>query len=148
MSPTAGRNDPIQNFRFRVEIDGITQAGFSEVIMPEAEIEPIEYREGTEPTHVRKLSGLTKYGNVVLKWGITDSRELYDWFTSVTDSGASENRKNMSIILVDEQGNDRMRWNIEKAWPIRYGIADLNAQTNEVAIEMIEITFEQFIRVS
>lgn len=148
MCPTSRGNNQIQNFRFRVEIDGITQAGFSEVIMPEAEIEPIEYREGIEPTHVRKLSGLTKYGNVVLKWGITDSMELYDWFLSVTDSGASENCKNMSIILVDEQGDDRMRWNIEKAWPIRYSITDLNAQTNEVEIEMIEITFERFFRVS
>lgn len=27
---TGGRKDPYRNFRFRVEIDGITQAGFSD----------------------------------------------------------------------------------------------------------------------
>ena len=148
MSPTAKRNDPIQSFRFRVEIDGIVHAGFREVIMPAVEIDTIEYREGADPTQIRKLSGLTKYGNIVLKWGITDSMELYKWLESVTQSGASENRKNMAIILIDEQGNDRMRLEIIEAWPVRYRIADLNAQNSEVAIEMIEITFEHFTRVS
>lgn len=142
------RNDPIQNFRFRVEIDGITQAGFNEVVMPDATIDVIEYREGTDQTYVRKLSGLTKYSNIILKWGITDSMELYDWVKSVMDSGTSGNRKSMSIVLIDEEGNDRMRWNFMETWPVRYKISDLNSQTNEVVFEIIEITFERFSRVS
>ena len=56
-----------------MEIDGIQQAGFSEVTGFDVTVDPIDYREGTDPTHVRKLTGLTKYGNVTLKWGITDS---------------------------------------------------------------------------
>lgn len=142
------RNDPIQNFRFRVEIDGITQAGFSEVIMPDATIDVIEYREGSEQTHVRKLSGLTKFSNIILKWGITNSMDLYNWVKSVMDSGASGNRKNMSILLIDEEGNESMRWNFMEAWPVRYKISDLNAMTNEVLFEIIEITFERFSKES
>jgi len=71
--PVGERRDPYRNFRFRVEIDGITQAGFSECVIGDTTIDLIEYREGSEPTTVRKLSGLTKYGNITLKWGITDS---------------------------------------------------------------------------
>jgi phage tail-like protein len=142
------QNDPVQNFRFRVEIDGITQSSFSEVIMPDATIDVIEYREGSEQTHVRKLSGLTKFSNIILKWGITDSMDLYNWVKSVMDSGASGNRKNMSIVLIDEEGNDRMRWNFMEAWPVRYKISDLNAMTNEVLFEIIEITFERFSKES
>lgn len=148
MSPAGRRHDPIQNNRFRVEIDGIQQACFREVIMPEVKIGTIEYREGIDPTQIRKLSGLTTYGNIVLKWGITDSKELYVWLEIVRQVGAPGNRKNMSIVLVDEEGNDRVRWDISEAWPVRYKISDLNAQTNEVTIEMIEITFEGFDRVS
>jgi phage tail-like protein len=148
MSPTGGRNNTIQNFRFRVEIDGIIQAGFSEVIMPDVKVETIEYREGTEPTHFRKLSGLTKYGNIVLKWGITDNMELYNWLESVKNIGASGNRKNMAIILADDQGNNRMQWNIIQAWPVNYRITNLNAQTSEIAIEMIEVAFIDFNRAS
>jgi phage tail-like protein len=147
MSPAGHRYDPIQNFRFRVEIDGIGQAGFNEVNMPEVEIETIEYREGIDPTRVRKLSGLTKYANVVLKWGVTDSMDLYNWFSSVEQRGAAGNRMNMVIILVDEEGNDKMRWEITRAWPIRYTVSDLNAQTSQVAIEELEMAFERFYRV-
>lgn len=42
--------------------------GFSDMSGLEIEQEPIEYREGSEPTHVRKLNGLTKYANVTLRW--------------------------------------------------------------------------------
>ena len=60
------RNDPVRNFRFRLEIDGIQAAAFSDVAIAETMTEPIDYREGTDPMHVRKLSGLTKFGNITL----------------------------------------------------------------------------------
>ena len=76
--PAGERKDPYKNFRFLVEIDGITQAGFREVTIPDTAQDPVEYREGNEPITVRKLPGLIKYGNVTLKWGITDSLDLYN----------------------------------------------------------------------
>ena len=142
------RIDPIQNFRFRVEIDSITQAGFMEVEMPEMTVDVIEYREGTDPKHVRKLSGMTKYSNITLKQGITDDMELFNWIKSVAEEGASANRKNMGLVLIDEAGNDRMRWVFEEAWPVKYKVADLNSKGNEVAIEILEIAFESFKRIS
>ena len=74
--------------------------------------------------------------------------DLYNWVKSVMDSGASGNRKNMSIVLIDEEGNESMRWNFMEAWPVRYKISDLNAMTNEVLFEIIEITFERFSKES
>ena len=142
------RTDPYRQFRYRVEIDGITQAGFSEVSFADTTTDPIEYREGTDPTIFRKLSGLTKYGNITLKWGITDSMDLYKWRQQVIDTGAEDARKNMSIILVDEAGADKARWDIVEAWPTKYDPTDLSAKGNEVAIETIEIVHEGFKRVS
>lgn len=43
------RNDPLRNFRFRVEIDNITRAGFSEVTIGAGTTEAIDYLEGTDP---------------------------------------------------------------------------------------------------
>ena len=60
------RNDPLRNFRFRIEIENLARAGFAEVSLGAIATEAVDYREGTDPTHVRKLSGLTKYGNVTL----------------------------------------------------------------------------------
>ncbi|WP_406661836.1 phage tail protein [Methanolobus sp. ZRKC3] len=142
------RNDPYRQFRFRIEIDGIGQAGFSECNFADTTTEPIEYREGNEPTVFRKLSGLTKYGNITLKWGITDSLDLYNWRQQVIDTGAEDARKNMSIILIDEAGSDKARWNIEQAWPSKYDPTDLSAKGNDVAIETLEIVHEGFKRVS
>ena len=90
------RKDPLRNFRFRLEINGIQQAGFSEVSGFDITVDPIDYREGSDPTHVRKLTGLTKYGNVTLKWGITDSMELYEWHRRIVDG--TIDRKNIAIV--------------------------------------------------
>ena len=142
------RNDPYRQFRFRVEIDGITQAGFSECSFADTTTDPVEYREGNELPVSRKLSGLTKYGNITLKWGITDSMDLYNWRQQVIDTGAEGARKNVSIILIDEAGNDKARWNIIEAWPTKYDPPDFSAKGNEVAIESLEIVHEGFKRVS
>jgi len=144
----ADRVDPYRQFRFRVEIDGIGQAGFSECTFADTTTDPIEYREGNELPTFRKLSGLTKYGNITLKWGITDSMDLYNWRKQIIDTGAEGARKNVSIILIDEAGKDKARWNIVQAWPTKYDPADFNAKTNDVAIETLEIAHEGFTRVS
>src|SRR5262245_50357426 len=102
--PNAQRKDPYQNYRFLVEIDQITQAGFRDVTIPESSQDPIEYREGNEVPTVRKLPGLVKYGNVTLKWGITDSLDLWKWRKQVEEGKMKEARRKMAIVLLDEEG--------------------------------------------
>ena len=140
------RQDPYRQFRFR--IDEIDQAGFSECSFADTTTDPVEYREGDEPPVFRKLSGLTKYGNITLKWGITDSMVLYDWRQRVIDHGAEGERKDISIVLIDEAGNDKARWMISRAWPSKYDPPDFSGKGNEVAIESLEIVHEGFKRVS
>ena len=74
--------------------------------------------------------------------------EIYNWRQQIIDAGAEGARKNMSIILVDEAGSDKARWNITRAWPTKYDPPDFNAKGNEVAIETLEIVHEGFKRVS
>jgi len=140
------RKDPYKNFRFLLEIDEITQAGFREVTVPDSTQDPIEYREGNEPITVRKLPGLIKYGNVSLKWGITDSFDLYDWRKMVEDGNIKKARKNVAIIVLDDEGNPAARWEFSQAWPTKYDAPDLNATANEIAIETLEIAHEKMER--
>ncbi|MGE0825104.1 MAG: phage tail protein [Candidatus Binatia bacterium] len=140
------RKDPLRNFRFRVEINGIQQAGFSEVTGFDATVDAIDYREGTDPTHVRKLTGLTKFGNITLKWGVTDSMDLHNWHRQIVNGDIQ--RKNIAIVVVDEAGNDKARWEISEAWPSKYDPTDLNAKGNDVSIETLEICNEGVIRVA
>ena len=141
------RKDPYRNFRFRVEIDGINVASFADATIPDSTTDVAPYREGTDPTHERKLSGLTKYGNITLKKGITDSLDLYNWKKTVEDTGAITARKSISIVLIDEEGNDKSRWNVVEAWPTKYAPSGLSAKANEVLIESIDIVHEGITRV-
>ena len=140
--PAGKRKDPYQNFRFLVEIDGITQAGFREVTIPDTAQDPIEYREGNEAITVRKLPGLIKYGNVTLKWGITDSLDLYNWRKDVEDGKIKDARKNMAVVVLDDEAKPVTRWEFSQAWPTKYDAPDLNATGNEIAIETLEIAHE------
>lgn len=141
------RQDPLRNFRFRLEIDGIASAGFSEVAIGPTTTELIEYREGTDPTHVRKLPGLTKYGNVTLKRGVTNSLDLVNWHRQIVDGQIANNRKNVAIIVQDEAGNDKARYEITDAWPVKYDPGDLNGTGHDVFIETLELVNEGIQRV-
>jgi len=141
------RKDPLRNFRFRLEIDGVQQAGFSEVNIGETTTDAVDYREGTDPAHVRKLSGLTKFGNITLKWGVTESLELFNWHKQIMAGQIATNRKQVSIIVVDEAGGDRARFVVSEAWPMKYDPSDLNGKGNEVFIELLELVNEGIERV-
>lgn len=141
------RKDPLRNMRFRLEIDGIQQAGFSEVMIAEQTTDAVDYREGIEPTHVRKLPGLTKFGAITLKWGVTDSMELYNWHKQILAGQIANGRKQVAIVVIDESGADKARFVVSEAWPSKYDPSDLNAKGNEVFIELLELTNEGVERV-
>jgi phage tail-like protein len=139
------RQDPVRNFRFRVEIDGLPIAAFSEVTINPTTTDVIEYREGTDPTHVRKLPGLTRYGAVTLKRGVTTSRDLFEWHKQITAGQTA--RKNVAIVVLDETGADLARYAVSNAWPAKYDPGDLNAKGNDVFIEALELANEGVERV-
>lgn len=136
--------DPYKNFRFLVEIDGIVQGGFSEVSGFGSNVEVIEYREGGDAATVRKLPGKVSYPDITLKWGITDSRELYDWHIAAVNGTIQ--RKNGSIILLDDTAQEKLRWNFFGAWPSKWDGADFNAKGNDVAIDTLTVSCERVER--
>lgn len=144
------RVDPLRNFRYRLEIDGIDQAGFAEVAIGDSSTEPIEYREGVDPTTAIKIKGLFKYGNVTLKWGITDSMELSEWHRSVVDDATTmeDVRRTVVIRVQNEAGEDKASWEVDRAWPAKYDPSDLNAKGNEIAIDTLELCNEGIRRIA
>ena len=134
------RDDPYKAFNFIVEIDGIARAGFSEVSGLESETDVIEYRVGSESNTVRKLPGLTKYANIVLRRGVTQDADLWNWRKTVVDGNVD--RRSGSIILLDDDRTEVLRWNFFNGWVSKWEGPALNASENEVAIETIEIAHE------
>lgn len=139
--PTGQRDDPYQQFNFLVEIDGVTRAGFTECSGMTTDTDAIDYREGADKTlNVRKLSGLRKYTNIVLKRGYTQDKSLWTWRKKIIN-GEME-RRSASIILKDEARNDVLRWNLREVWINKWESGPFNAKTNDVAIETIELVHE------
>jgi len=140
------RKGPYRNYRFLLEIDGISQGGFSEVTIPDVSADVNEYREGDEPPTVRKIPGVREYSNIVLKRGITNSSDLYQWFKEIENGKIKSSRRNISIILLNKGGNEAARWNFVQAWPTKYNAPNANAKGNEISIESLEIAHEGIVR--
>jgi phage tail-like protein len=137
---TGDRKDPYHGFRFIVQIDGITRGGFRECSGLDSSQDPVEYREGNEPLRARKLPGLNKSSNISLKRGVTDDKDLWIWRKKAIDGKVD--RKNGSIILMDDAGEEKTRWNFVDGWPTKWTGPTFNATANEVAIETMDIAHE------
>jgi phage tail-like protein len=134
-------NDPLTTFNFLVETNGILAAGFSEVTGMNAEVQVVEYREGRDPNaNSRKQPGQAKYGNVTFKKGVTINADFFQWFKSGVDGDIV--RIDLSILLLDEMRQEKIRYNLTNAWPVKFVAPDLKASANEIAIQSLEIAHE------
>jgi len=134
-------NETYRAYNFVLKIQDQDAGYFTEVSGLNVEIETIEYREGGAGPAVRKLPGRVKYGDVTLKWGLTENRELTDWLKAIAQGDIQ--RKDISVILRKPNGvEEATRWNLRNAWPCNWRGASLDASENEVAIETMVITHE------
>ena len=137
--PPSARHDPLAGSNFRVELDGIQVARFAECHGLSSETEVILYREGGD-RQVRLIPGLTKYSPITLKRGLVTDRALWDWRKRVVDGQLD--RRNGSIILMAADGADVARWTFHNGWPSKWIGPALNARSNDIAIETLEIVHE------
>ena len=141
--------DPFASFLFKVEIDGITQAGFSECSGLQAETEFDEIREGGLNEYVHRLPKRTKYVPLTLKRGLTDSDELWNWYQDVVGPGGFK-RKRISVILVSaaDQTKEKWRRTFDKAYPVKWVGPEMKADSSAVAIETLEFVHHGFVNVT
>ena len=139
--------DPYLGYRFRVDIDGIGIASFKRIAIPSPETAVKEYAEGGNTT-TSKLAGITSQPEITLEKGLFSSMELWEWYNSVITTGAIPNRKNMSITVVDEEGNDGPSWEIVNCWPSKIEYGELDATNDEPIPETVTIQHEGAKRVT
>jgi len=136
------RTDPYLAFRFRVEVDNVIQAGFSECSGLQVETEVEEVREGGSNEFVHKLPRGNKHVNLTLKHGLTDSDVLWNWHKDVV-SGKGQ-RKMVHVVLLDHTGAERWRWSFRDAYPVKWTGPELKADGSAVAIETLELGHHGF----
>ena len=79
-----------------------------------------------------------------MKSGVTDSHELYDWHMAALKGDLQ--RKNGSIILQDDTGQEKVRWNFFDAWPSKWEGSAFTAKGNDAAIETLIVSCERLER--
>ena len=141
--------DPLVSAWFGVEFQGQVTGAFKECTGLGSESEVVEYKASGEKGEyiVKKVPGRMKWNNITLKRGITDAMDMWKWRKVVEEGKIDDARKNGSIIMMNQKGEEIARWNFVKAWPSKLSGPTANAGNNEVAIEELEITHEGYERV-
>ena len=136
--------DALSGYNFSIEIDSVTIAQFREVSGLSAEITTIEHRENNPKglPVLKKLPGSRKYGDITLKRGRTDSKDLWTWIKKVQDGKIDDARKNGSIVLYDYAGSEKSRFNFLNAWPSKVSLGSMQAGGSDVLLEECTITHE------
>jgi phage tail-like protein len=146
---------PLHIFRFQIDFreDSIATGGghepvalcsgaFSECTGLEATMEPKVIKEGGRNYGPVQRAGQVTFATVVLKRGITTTRHLWQWFQLVSGGGYAY-RLAASITIFDGAGAPVLVWRLEKALPIKFKAADLNAaKGTEVGIEELHLAHE------
>jgi phage tail-like protein len=137
--------DQQPGFRFGVEISGIQEAVFSECSGFEVKVDVEEYKEGGFNDYVHKIPGRQSYSNLTLKRGMTNSIELWQWLDRVASKSAKkEEKKNISVVMFDGKGAEKLRWNLTGAFPIKWTSPTLQAGESSVMVESLELAYEEF----
>ncbi len=137
--------DPYRAYNFKLVIQGVTEGHFTRVEGLEAKVEAIKYREAGNNQVVRRIPGRVEYADVKLWYGLTTSRDLWEWF--LTAVRGQVERRNVSILMLDPDGvTEVMRWDLINAWPSEWKGAALDAMSHEIAIECLTLVFDTLER--
>ena len=140
--------DPSPSFRFKIEIEGVAVARFSEVNGLDFEMEVFDYKEGGLNSSVHRLPGRWKYSNLNLKKGIsTDGQALWNWVKGVVQAADTIKLKPyihmVTVTLLDVSGKKELRtWKYKGAYPIKWAATALSADQNAIAIETLTLAHQ------
>jgi phage tail-like protein len=150
------RFDPYKFFKFRVKWDGRYVAGVCKVSKLSRTTEPVEHREGGDPSTTRKSPGRTKFEAITLERGVTHDTEFEKWVNKVWQFGSGlgaevslkDFRKDIIIEVYNEAGQLALAYKVFRCWPSEYqALPDLDANgTAAVAIQHIKLENEGWER--
>ena len=139
--------DSLQASSFGLEIEGDSVGTFRKCTGISTKNEVItETKVKNGKTVVQKQPGLLSVGDITLERGYTDSMELYDWRDEVVNGNVSSNRKDCSIVVYNVKSEAVAQFNIFDCWPSELSGPDLDAGSNDIAIEKVVLAVERIER--
>ena len=125
----------------------VPEAAFRSVGGLAGELEVLTYAEGGVNDMVHQLPVRHSWGRISLKRGIMLGTTLWDWYaTGLNDPLGA--RRDGTIILLNHQGIPSMAWHFHAGIAAKWAGPDLDAMTDGVAMESLEIAHHGLTYVS
>lgn len=135
---------PLPVYNYKVDIGKDTIA-FSEVSGLNIAYETTVYKEssteaGKASPRVFRMPAQATTTTLTLKKGLVPAKSqaaLYDWISSIRINQVV--KKDIVISLCDESGKAVVTWKVINAFPTKLDVPTFDANSNEVAIESMEL---------
>ncbi|ERH08556.1 MAG: conserved hypothetical phage tail region protein [halophilic archaeon J07HX64] len=139
------QHGPMRTGRFKVELDGKTVPGWRGVTIPSRSTEQDSYKNGSDG---ETEWGQTTFDDLEMERGVKpDDTTFYDWAEAVEEGNVEEGRKEIAVVLLDENGEARVRWELKEAWIKDYDPPELeDSADGEVATEQITVAYDKMLR--
>ncbi|WP_209348444.1 phage tail protein [Pontixanthobacter sp. CEM42] len=134
---------PMPKFYFSVDLGDGETVSFQQVEGLESESQVIEYRHSNSPAFApTKMPGIARVGNITMRKGMfTQSSKFWDWYEQIKMNTIE--RRTVTVALLDEVGDPKMTWTLNNAFPTKLTGSDLKAESNEIAIDTLELAYEK-----
>jgi phage tail-like protein len=141
---------PLHVFRFHLRFrrtaggsgpEDICRGAFSECTGLEATMEPKAIKAGGLNYGAVQRAGPVSFATVVLKRGMTSSRDMVTWFQLVA-GGSYAYRLSAEIEVQNPAGEPVLTWGLDECLPVKFKAADLNAKGTEVGVEELHLVHQ------
>lgn len=147
---------PYAGHKFRVkEIGGDYFFAVNKVSALSRSVEVMEYREGGDPSLMRKSPGQAKYEAITLERGVTNNPQFEQWANKVWNYGEglggevslADFRKDLYLEIMNEAGQLVLGYKIYRCWVSEYrAFPDLDAGSSAFAIQTVKLEHEGWER--
>jgi phage tail-like protein len=127
-------------YNFAVEVGGVVVGGFSEVSGLSSEIKLESYEEGGVNSFVHQFPKNTTYPNLVFTRGLVHTDLFFTWYQATSEGLIQQ--LNGTILLLNSQRLPVLWWTFKKAYPVKWEGPSLKAQSDEIAVERIELVHQ------
>lgn len=144
MTTPAG-GDSLATHRFGVQLGGITVESVQEVsgLTFNQDVVEVPGVTSTGQPFTKKQPGASKGGQLTITRGLDQSSSFTQWINQTMTNGAVQAaRQNLTVEIMDTQGNTVRRIDLMNAWASTYEGPSLQAGQASAATEKVTIEFE------
>ena len=136
--------EPALSLFYSCTLDGVIPLGtWTKIESLGFKFNVTEYREGGVNGYMRKFIGPVSYENLKLSRPLDESSLLVAAWLAATFVKVVP--QTMSISALDSEGNEVTQWNFSGVVPVRWSGPTLDINGNQVAIETLELAYDEMI---